>query len=131
MGKIAGNFESVQHETDDLFLGDNKFKTAVVSVAAGKTLKDGYVLSRNATSGKLEEATSVDAGNAFILAARDDLSNSGESAKDFNVRVLVWGKVKRSAVTLSGTALTDAQADALRASGILAFDVTNTGKADN
>ena len=40
-------------------------------------------------------------------------------------------EVKKSGVTVAGTALTAAQADALRASGILALDVTNIGKQDN
>lgn len=131
MGKINGNFEAVTHGPDDLFIGNNEFASEVISLAAGETAKDGYVLSRNATSGKLELASDVD-GQCFVLATRDTLDNaSGSAAKDFYERVCIAGRVKRSGVTVKGTALTAAQADALRASGILALDVTNIGKADN
>lgn len=133
MGNITGNNQIINHEADDLFIGNNEFASEVLSLAAASTAKDGYVLTRNSTSGKLEVAKDV-SGQRFILASRDDLVNtnaSGGAAKDFYVRVLIAGKVKKSGVTVAGTALTAAQADALRASGILALDVTNIGKQDN
>lgn len=133
MGNITGNNQIINHEADDLFIGNNEFASEVLSLAAASTAKDGYVLTRNSTSGKLEVAEDV-SGQCFILASRDDLVNtnaSGGAAKDFYVRVLIAGKVKKSGVTVAGTALTAAQADALRASGILALDVTNIGKQDN
>lgn len=133
MGNITGNNQIINHEADDLFIGNNEFASEVLSLAAASTAKDGYVLTRNSTSGKLEVAEDV-SGQRFILASRDDLVNtnaSGGAAKDFYVRVLIAGKVKKSGVTVAGTALTAAQADALRASGILALDVTNIGKQDN
>ena len=133
MGKINGNMEAVTHGPDDLFIGDNEFASEVLSLAAGKSAKDGYILARNGTSGKLELASDVD-GQRFILATREELKNenaSGGAAKDFYVRVCIAGSVKKSGVTIAGTALTAAQADALRASGILALDVTNIGKTDN
>ena len=131
MGKINGNFEAVTHGPDDLFIGNNEFASEVISLAADETATDGYVLSRNATSGKLELASDVD-GQCFVLATRATLDNTdGAAAKDFYERVCIAGRVKRSGVTVRGVALTDAQADALRASGILALDVTNIGKTDN
>lgn len=133
MGKIDGNMEAVTHGPDDLFIGNNEFASEVLSLAAATTAKDGYVLARNSTSGKLEVADDVD-GQHFILATREELKNenaSGGAAMDFYVRVCIAGKVKKSGVTVAGTALTAAQADSLRASGILALDVTNIGKTDN
>ena len=131
MGNITGNSQIINHGPDDLFIGDNEFASEVLSLAAATTAKDGYVLKRNSSNGKLELANDVD-GQCFVLATRDDLVNtSGSAAMDFYVRVCITGKVKKSSVTVAGTALTAAQADALRASGILALDVTNIGKQDN
>ena len=131
MENITGNSQIINHGPDDLFIGDNEFASEVLSLAAATTAKDGYVLKRNSSNGKLELANDVD-GQCFVLATRDDLVNtSGSAAMDFYVRVCITGKVKKSGVTVAGTALTAAQADALRASGILALDVTNIGKQDN
>lgn len=131
MGNITGNSQIINHGPDDLFIGDNEFASEVLSLAAATTAKDGYILKRNSVSGKLELANDVD-GQCFVLATRNDLVNtSGSAATDFYVRVCITGKVKKSGVTVAGTALTAAQADALRASGILALDVTNIGKQDN
>lgn len=131
MGNITGNSQIINHGPDNLFIGDNEFASEVLSLAAATTAKDGYVLKRNSSNGKLELANDVD-GQCFVLATRDDLVNtSGSAAMDFYVRVCITGKVKKSGVTVAGTALTAAQADALRASGILALDVTNIGKQDN
>lgn len=131
MGNITGNSQIINHGPDDLFIGDNEFASEVLSLAATTTAKDGYILKRNSVNGKLELANDVD-GQCFVLATRDDLVNtSGSAAMDFYVRVCITGKVKKSGVTVAGTALTAAQADALRASGILALDVTNIGKQDN
>lgn len=131
MGNITGNSQIINHGPDDLFIGDNEFASEVLSLAAATTAKDGYILKRNSSNGKLELANDVD-GQCFVLATRDDLVNtSGSATMDFYVRVCITGKVKKSGVTVAGTALTAAQADALRASGILALDVTNIGKQDN
>ena len=131
MGNITGNSQIINHGPDNLFIGDNEFASEVLSLAAATTAKDGYVLKRNSSNGKLELANDVD-GQCLVLATRDDLVNtSGSAAMDFYVRVCITGKVKKSGVTVAGTALTAAQADALRASGILALDVTNIGKQDN
>lgn len=131
MGNITGNSQIINHGPDDLFIGDNEFASEVLSLAAATTAKDGYILKRNSSNGKLELANDVD-GQCFVLATRDDLVNtSGSAAMDFYVRVCITGKVKKSGVTVAGTALTAAQADTLRASGILALDVTNIGKQDN
>ena len=131
MENITGNSQIINHGPDNLFIGDNEFASEVLSLAAATTAQDGYVLKRNSSNGKLELANDVD-GQCFVLATRDDLVNtSGSAAMDFYVRVCITGKVKKSGVTVAGTALTAAQADALRASGILALDVTNIGKQDN
>lgn len=130
MGNITGNSEVINHGPDDLFIGNNEFASGVLTLSAGSTAKDGYVLTRNSSSGKLEMVPDVD-GQCFILASRDNLVNKGSAAMDFNVRVCIAGRVKRSCVSVAGSPLTDAQADNLRASGILALDITSIGKQDN
>lgn len=133
MGKMTGNVEAVTHGPDDLFIGDNEFSSEVLSLAAGETASDGYVLCRDNATGKLELTDDIN-GQCFVLAERNTLKNnnaSGGAAMDFYVRVCISGRVKKSGVTLKGTALSPEQADALRESSILALDVTNIGKTDN
>lgn len=124
MGKITGNYESEQHKIASLVLGDNDFRTETLSVAAageGETINivDGTVLTRDGDTGKLvvaEDETSP----LFVLV--DEVITPITEAGDYAVRVCVSGRVDRRKVFLDGTAVTDAQVDALRANGILAED---------
>ena len=124
MGKITGNYESEQHKIASLVLGDNDFRTETLSVAAageGETINivDGTVLTRDSDTGKLvvaEDETSP----LFVLV--DEVITPITEAGDYAVRVCVSGRVDRRKVFLDGTAVTDAQVDALRANGILAED---------
>lgn len=124
MGKITGNYESEQHKIASLVLGDNDFRTETLSVAAageGETINivDGTVLTRDSDTGKLvvaEDETSP----LFVLV--DEVITPITVAGDYAVRVCVSGRVDRRKVFLDGTAVTDAQVDALRANGILAED---------
>lgn len=124
MGKITGNYESEQHKIASLVLGDNDFRTETLSVAAageGETINivDGTVLTRDSDTGKLvvaEDETSP----LFVLV--DEVITPITVAGDYAVRVCVSGRVDRRKVFLDGTAVTDAEVDALRANGILAED---------
>lgn len=124
MGKITGNYESEQHKIASLVLGDNDFRTETLSVSAageGETINivDGTVLTRDSDTGKLvvaEDETSP----LFVLV--DEVITPITEAGDYAVRVCVSGRVDRRKVFLDGTAVTDAQVDALRANGILAED---------
>lgn len=124
MGKITGNYESEQHKIASLVLGDNDFRTETLSVAAageGETINivDGTVLTRDSDTGKLvvaEDETSP----LFVLV--DEVITPITEAGDYAVRVCVSGRVDRRKVFLDGTAVSDAQVDALRANGILAED---------
>lgn len=127
MGNINGNMEIKHHAPDNLFLDDCRFQSETLKVAASATAKDGYVLERD-TDGKLKVTETITAGTPyFVLATRDDLP--GE--KEFTVRVCVSGTVKKSLVSKGGTELTAAEADALRACGILPVEITSIGKKDN
>ncbi len=124
MGKITGNYESEQHKIASLVLGDNDFRTETLSVAAageGETINivDGTVLTRDSDTEKLvvaEDETSP----LFVLV--DEVITPITEAGDYAVRVCVSGRVDRRKVFLDGTAVTDAEVDALRANGILAED---------
>ena len=124
MGKITGNYESEQHKIASLVLGDNDFRTETLSVAAageGETINivDGTVLTRDGDTGKLVVA-SDETSPLFVLV--DEVITPITEAGDYAVRVCVSGRVDRRKVFLDGTAVTDAQVDALRANGILAED---------
>lgn len=124
MGKITGNYESEQHKIASLVLGDNDFRTETLSVAAageGETINivDGTVLTRDSDTGKLVVAEN-ETSPLFVLV--DEVITPITEAGDYPVRVCVSGRVDRRKVFLDGTAVTDAQVDALRANGILAED---------
>ena len=50
MGQMAGNIEVKNHNPDNLFIGNNKFVSGTVKLAASGTAKDGHVLSDNCWS---------------------------------------------------------------------------------
>lgn len=129
MENMKGNIEIINHEPDNLLLGDNEFASETLTLQNNEVVKDGYVLVRH-TDGKLKIATDVD-GQAFIAVTRDDIENKTGGAKDYYLRVCVAGKVKKSLVSVKGVPLTAAQADSLRQSGILALDVKSIGVKDN
>lgn len=131
MGTITGNIEIIQHGADDLFIGDNEFESGLLSLAAAASAKDGWLLKRSSGKFVVAAAADITAGAVFVLATPDTITNSTEASVDYAVRVCVAGKVNRGKVTISDTALTDAQADMLRASGIIAQVVTSIGEQDN
>lgn len=124
MGKITGNYESTPHAQGCLLLGDNDFRTETLAVAAageGQTINivDGTVLTRDSTTGKLKPAATAE-GPLFVLC--DEVLTPITAAGEYAVRVVISGRVDRRKVFLAGTAVTDAQIDALRNYGILAED---------
>ena len=93
----------------------------MAAAGEGETINivDGTVLTRDSDTGKLvvaEDETSP----LFVLV--DEVITPITEAGDYAVRVCVSGRVDRRKVFLDGTAVTDAQVDALRANGILAED---------
>lgn len=125
MGGINGNKEAIKHDKAALLWGDNEFETATLKITAGEEAKDGAILVRD-TDGTLKVATDADAP-AFVLVDRETFSTAGS----YPVRVAISGKFNRAGLTLSGAALTDAQADALRGYGIIAVKAVGYGSSDN
>lgn len=125
MGDINGNKEVIQHDKTALLWGDNEFETATLKITAGEEAKDGTILVRD-TDGTLKVASDIDAP-AFILVDRETFNTAGS----YSVRVAISGKFNRDSLTLSGSALTDTQADALRGYGIIAIKAVGYGSSDN
>lgn len=123
MGEINGVYETKKHTLGTLLFGNNEFRTEKLVVAAasgGATINitDGTVLTRD-TDGTLKVATDT-TGALFVLA--DEIITPITAAGTYAVRVVESGRVDRRKVFLNGTAVSDAQVDALRNYGILAED---------
>ena len=129
------NMEIINHTPDNLFVGNNKFETGTVTVAASGTVKDGYVVVMDISSGKWAAATSstIDDGKPLgILSLREDIANSGGSAADYaGQRICIAGDVNANLTSLGGTALTAIEGEYLRMQGIYNIDAKQIGVQDN
>jgi hypothetical protein len=100
-----------------LQLGGGKFEQGTISLAEGDTVKAGTIL-RRATDKKFEPASPDD--TALIAVVPFDITYSGQDRADMGFRALIGGQVRRDMLNISGEAITDAHADALRDYGIIA-----------
>lgn len=129
------NMEIINHTPDNLFIGNNKFETGTVTVATSGTVKDGYVVVMDTSSGKWAAATSstIDDGKPLgVLSLREDITNSGGSAADYaGQRICIAGDVNANLTSLGGTALTAVEGEYLRMQGIYNIDAKQIGVQDN
>ena len=127
--------EVFNHTPDNLFVGNNKFTSGTVTVASGATVKDGYVLVHDLSTGKWAPATAstIDDGAPLgILALRDDITNSGNDAADYaGQRICIAGDVNKNLTSIGGTGLTAIQGEYLRVQGIYNVDAKQIGVQDN
>lgn len=127
--------EVFNHTPDNLFVGNNKFTSGTVTVASGATVKDGYVLVHDLSTGKWVPATAstIDDGAPLgILALRDDITNSGNDAADYaGQRICIAGDVNKNLTSIGGTGLTAVQGEYLRVQGIYNVDAKQIGVQDN
>lgn len=127
--------EVFNHTPDNLFVGNNKFTSGTVTVASGATVKDGYVLVHDLSTGKWAPATAstIDDGAPLgILALRDDITNSGDDAADYaGQRICIAGDVNKNLTSIGGTGLTAVQGEYLRVQGIYNVDAKQIGVQDN
>ena len=127
--------EVFNHTPDNLFVGNNKFTSGTVTVASGATVKDGYVLVHDLSTGKWAPATAstIDDGAPLgILALRDDIKNSGDDAADYaGQRICIAGDVNKNLTSIGGTGLTAVQGEYLRVQGIYNVDAKQIGVQDN
>lgn len=127
--------EVFNHTPDNLFVGNNKFTSGTVTVASGATVKDGYVLVHDLSTGKWAPATAstIDDGAPLgILALRDDITNSGDDAADYaGQRICIAGDVNKNLTSIGGTGLTVVQGEYLRVQGIYNVDAKQIGVQDN
>ena len=127
--------EVFNHTPDNLFVGNNKFTSGTVTVASGATIKDGYVLVHDLSTGKWAPAiaSTIDDGAPLgILALRDDITNSGDDAADYaGQRICIAGDVNKNLTSIGGTGLTAVQGEYLRVQGIYNVDAKQIGVQDN
>ena len=124
---MNGNKEIINHGGAKLLLGDNVFAGGIVSLGNGKTLKDGSLLTVEA-SGK--SAASAAGANCAVYVG-DEIVNHGASAADIPVRVCIGGKLRRDAVLVGDAAIEAKAALSLRSSGLFLLEVQDIGKQDN
>lgn len=125
---MNGNKEVINHGGAKLLLGDNVFASGIVSLGNGKTLKDGALLTVEA-SGKFAVATVAGANCAVYVG--DEIVNHGASAADIPVRACIGGKLRRDAVLVGDAAIEAKAALSLRSSGLFLLEVQDIGKQDN
>lgn len=121
MGTINGVKEVTTITPDSLLFGDNVFETGVLKVAASESainIVDGTVVSRN-NDGTFSVSTDA-SGALAVLVNR--VSTPITAAGSYPVRFCIAGKMNKSKMNLNGSALTAANADALRNYNILALD---------
>ena len=122
------NYENVDHQSRRFLLGDNEFRTGVVTVPAGTTYSEGTILQTSSGKFVASEAGEAEVGIAVLC---EDVTNRGSSSADIAVRALISGKVNKAQLKVGSSAATDVQADALRQWGIVALNVNEVGQTDN
>lgn len=126
------NIEVVNHTPDNLFIGNNKFVDGTITCGAGATLKDGYLMKLSSGKWVVAAAADVTASTPLgILATREDIKNTSESAVDSYGRICNAGDVNKNLTSIAGTALTAAQSEILRMQGIYNIDAKQIGVQDN
>ena len=125
---MNGNKEIINHGGAKLLLGDNIFASGIVSPGNGKTLKDGALLTVEA-SGRFAAASA--AGTNCTVYVGDEIVNHGSAAADIPVRVCIGGKLRRDAVLVGDAAIEAKAALSLRSSGLFLLEVQDIGKQDN
>lgn len=127
---MTGNYQNVEHKSIRIALGDNEFKTGLVTVAANSTLKAGTIVKT--VNGKFVPVTgSEETAPEGLGVLVDELTNGTASNADVAYRVLIAGRVNQNALLIGSSAATAAQADALRQWSIVPLTVTEMGKSEN
>ena len=136
-----------------VMLGDNRFESGVINIAAGATITAGTVLKRNedgkfapventgttpgtpgvpaAGGGWATEPTDPVPGDVPAAVMPFDITNAKSAAADLGFRALVEGRVRRDMLKIADSELTAAQCDMLRNVGILPVKVTDLSQPDN
>jgi hypothetical protein len=111
-------------------IGDNKFESGSISVAAGATVAAGAALSR-AADGKFQVAQTTTGDDAEVILAVNpfDFKNEGTATAVLGFRAIIGGEVRKDMVTVGGVAVTTEQADMLRDYGIIVVAITAVSDA--
>lgn len=122
MGVINGNFESTPHAVGSLLLGGNEFESGALTVAASGSVSEGALLKRD-SNGKFVAVSDLSNETPVAVYVGETLTNATGSAKDFEIRAVVSGRVDATKCHVGSDALTAVAKDMLRNYSIIALDV--------
>lgn len=108
-------------------IGDNVFEQGTISVPAGQTIKAGVILKRSGNAFAVCDGTD---GEVPLAVMPFDLTNDGTASANMGFRALTGGEVRKELLTLNNTAISKAQADALRDYGIIVVEVTDVSRVN-
>lgn len=114
------NYTTENHNSVPFLLGDNEFRTGLLTVPASTTYKVGTIVQT--VDGKFVASAggSDEVGVGVIV---DDEVNESVNPANVSIRVLISGKVNESFLKVGDNKATAVQADALRKWGIVALKV--------
>ncbi|MCQ2087875.1 MAG: hypothetical protein MJZ37_07465 [Bacilli bacterium] len=115
------NYEVIEHKSVRIGLGENEFRTGVLTVAGNTTVKAGTIVQTVEGKFVASAGGSNEVGMGVLV---DDVINSGNSSADIPLRVLISGRVNSKALLVGSSAATAVQADSLRNWSIVAVPVT-------
>jgi hypothetical protein len=106
-------------------IGNNVFEQGLITIGAGATVTAGTALKR---SGDSFAACNGASGEIPLAVMPFDLTNGGAASANMGFRALTGGMVRKDLLRLNGTAISKAQADALRDYGITVVDITDVSR---
>jgi hypothetical protein len=124
MGEVS--FDTITNRV--VGIGDNKFESGKITVAAGATIAAGTVLKRSGDNFALITDLTKDIPVAVMPF---DLKNDGAASATLSFRALIFGDVRKDMLTINGVSITKAQADMLRNYGIIAVSTTNMSRVSS
>lgn len=122
MGQMTGNYQSTVHAVGDILLGDNEFESGALTVAANGSVTEGALLKRD-SNGKFVAVSDLSNETPVAVFVGETLTNATASAKDFEIRAVISGRVDATKCHVGSDALTAAGKDMLRNYSIIALDV--------
>jgi hypothetical protein len=114
-------------------LGDNKFESGKIAVAAGTTIAAGTILKRSGDNfAPVVNTTGSGStpGDIPVAVMPFDLKNESSASATLPFRALIFGDVRKDMLTINGVSITKAQVDMLRNYGIIAVATTDMSRVN-
>ena len=122
------NYSNENHSSREVLLGNNQFRTGILTVPANTTISEGEMLQTASTKFTRYTGASGEVGVCVMVGTE---VNSTSSAVDVPVRVCIAGLVDQKLIKVGASAATAVQADVLRNYGIIPVVVNQVGQLDN